>query len=88
MTKRRWIWENWKLGFHLVMRTRRFGVNNERWPRFDSMFGYPLWKIVLRVLLVYPLIREYRRMKARTTAAHLLSSETRRMLWSARETAK
>ncbi len=72
---------HWKIGFHLILRTKRFGVDNHWWSQFDSMFGYPLWKIVWRVLLIYPLIREYWRIKARTIGVHLLTSEIREMLW-------
>lgn len=75
------MFEHWKIGFHLILRTKRFGVDNRWWSNFDSMWGYPLWKIALRVVLIYPLIREYRRIKARTIGVHLLSGETCRMLW-------
>jgi len=33
---------NWKLGLHLLLGTYRFGVNNDWWSPFDSMFGIPL----------------------------------------------
>ncbi len=81
MERRLWVFAHWKLGFHLLFRTKRFGVDNRWWSSFDSMFGYPLWKIALRVILVYPLFREYWSIKARTVGAHLLTPEIRRLLW-------
>ena len=79
--KIRFILSHWKLGFHLLLRTKRFGVDNRWWSTFDSMFGYPLWKIILRVVLIYPLYQEYWLIKSRTLGAHLLPAETCRMLW-------
>ena len=81
MNKKRWILNHWKIGLHLILRTKRFGVDNRWWSQFDSMWGYPLWKIILRVAMIYPLIQEYRRIKARTIGVHLLSGETCQMLW-------
>ena len=77
----RFVLSHWKLGFHLLLRTKRFGVDNRWWSSFDSMFGYPLWKVILRVVLIYPLYREYWFIKARTLGAHLLTTETREVLW-------
>lgn len=77
----RWVLSHWKIGVHLILRTKRFGVDNRWWSQFDSMFGYPLWRVVGRVILIYPLIREYRRVKARTIGAHLLPGDIREMLW-------
>jgi hypothetical protein len=36
--------QNWKLGIHLLFKTYRFGVNNEWWCNYDSMFGEPFYK--------------------------------------------
>ena len=35
---------NWKLIIHLLFRTYYFGVNNEWWCSFRSIFGLPIWK--------------------------------------------
>ena len=79
--KWRWILGNWKIGCHLLLRTKRFGVNNRTWSQFDSMFGLPLWKVVLRVVTVYPLLRECRAIKARTVGVHFLTDKTCFLLW-------
>jgi len=39
-----YFWKHWKLGVHLIFRTRRFGVNNKWWGPFDSLFGAKTWK--------------------------------------------
>lgn len=33
--------KNWKIFLHLLLRTKRFGVNNEWWNHYDSIFGLP-----------------------------------------------
>jgi len=33
------ILKNWKLVIHLLFSTYHFGVNNQLWCEFDSMFG-------------------------------------------------
>lgn len=43
-----YILQNWKLIIHLLFNTYRFGVNNQWWSEFDSMFGKPWYKIRLR----------------------------------------
>ncbi len=76
-----WMLDHWRLGFHLIFRMNRFGVDNFWWNSYDSMFGYPLWRVVLRAILVYPLIREYRFVKFRATAVYMLTPEIRNILW-------
>ena len=39
------IKNNWKLMFHLFFRTYHFGVNNQWWCSWKSMFGLSWWKI-------------------------------------------
>ena len=66
----------WKLGVHLVLRTKRFGVNNRWWSDFDSMWGWPWWWIVLAVVTVRPIVDNYRGVKLRAgTMAHMLTDE-------------
>lgn len=50
--------QNWKLGIHLLFRTYRFGVNNDWWSPYDSMFGLPFRKR-------FHLIKHYREMRFR-----------------------
>ncbi len=60
---------HWRLGIHLIVRTRHFGVNNRWWEgRFASVLGKPLWQVVARIILIYPLIREARFVRVRMTA--------------------
>ena len=59
------IRKHWKLGMHLVFKTRRFGVNNKGWECFDSLWGLPLYRVIMRALLLVPLIHSYRAMKNR-----------------------
>jgi len=33
-----YVARHWKLIVHLLLGTRRFGVNNQRWSSFDSLF--------------------------------------------------
>ncbi len=40
----KYLSSNWKLGIHLLFRTYRFGVNNQWWSPFDSMFGLSLYQ--------------------------------------------
>lgn len=41
MLKKRVIYliENWKMVIHLLFKTQRFGVNNQLWSNYDSLFG-------------------------------------------------
>ncbi len=84
MNKRRWMQAHWKMGVHLLLRTKRFGVNNSWWNNWDSMFGYPLWKILLRIALIYPLVLEYRFIKRRCTRVFFLPADINDMLWPSR----
>ena len=84
MTKWSWKWAHWKMGVHLLLRTKRFGVNNLWWNKWDSMFGYPTWKILLRIILIYPLVREYRFIKVRCTGVHFLPADINDMPWPPR----
>jgi hypothetical protein len=56
---------NWKLVLHLLLGTKHFGVNNERWSSFPSMFGKPWWKIAWGIITVRPLIKNCKLMKFR-----------------------
>ncbi len=62
--------EYWKLGIHLVLRTRRFGVNNHWWSSFDSLWGLSGWKIALSILLVKPVLDRLYALRVRMSHSH------------------
>lgn len=52
-----YIYKNWKVGFHLLFRTKRFGVNNEWWSQFDSLFGAKTFKDRISLRRNYMMIK-------------------------------
>ena len=68
--------ENWKLCIHLLLKTRRFGVNNEWWSSFPSCFGDPLWKITINVIRIYPIVYSYKLAKVRAAKLGSLHPDT------------
>ena len=79
MSRRQWFYKHWKLGVHLVLRTKYFGVNNERWSCFESIFGQPTLKILRDIVLVKPLLHNYKNMKFRAGVCHFLTDEQYRI---------
>jgi len=67
--------KNWKLGVHLILHTKRFGVNNAWWSRWDSIWGIPTKQILLDIIVVYPLLDNYRFMKFRAGCLHFMTDE-------------
>jgi len=68
--------KNWKLGIHLILYTRRFGVNNEWWNYFSStVWGNPIHKILWDIIRIYPLVRNYKSMRFRAGALHFMTDE-------------
>ena len=65
---------NWKLGIHLLFRTYRFGVNNEWWVLFDSIFGLPIYQR-------WHLIKRYKEMRFRSQIG-FISEKNFKMLFS------
>ncbi len=55
----------WKLGVHLVFKTRHFGVNNHWWAREPSVIAWPWWRRLLAMVTLIPLIQNYQSMKVR-----------------------
>ena len=51
--------KNWKMFLHLLLRTKRFGVNNKWWNDYDSIFGLSTCKIIWRIITIKPLIIEW-----------------------------
>lgn len=66
LKKYKFILENWKMIVHLLFRTQRFGVNNQWWSTFDSIFGWDNKKKIMAVLKVKPLILNYKMMFVRS----------------------
>lgn len=64
------ILRHWKLGFHLVFATRRFGVNNGWWSLWPSPWGLPLWRQVLSLLLIKPVLDRLWMMRVRMSHSH------------------
>jgi len=68
---------NWKLVVHLLLRTKRFGVNNQWWSSFgDSIFGWPTRRIIISIIKVRPIIENYKMIKFRAAGCHFLSENT------------
>jgi len=59
--------KNWKMVVHLLLRTKYFGVDNQWWGKGPcrSLFGVSTFRIILDIVLVYPIFDNYRRMKYR-----------------------
>jgi len=72
--------ENWKVFFHLLLRTKRFGVNNRWQSDFDSSFGWPTPKIVRSMIRVYPIYENYQLMRFRAAGCHFIPEETAKAL--------
>lgn len=81
MPKIKYIFKHWKLGYHILVRTKRFGVNNRRWENFDALYGMPIWKQLVQIITIFPLIRNYKRMKVRAIYLGFLHPDTVRLLW-------
>ena len=67
---------NWKQGIHLIFRTKRFGVNNQWWNTYDSIFGWSNKKRIWNIITIKPMIENYKHMKLRAgTMAHMLTDK-------------
>ncbi len=79
----KYIYKHWKIGFHLIFRTKRFGVNNGWWSTGDSMFGWSHWKRFWATVTIRPMIENYKLMKLRAgTMAHFLTDESYKLLFN------
>jgi hypothetical protein len=72
--------QNWKLFLHLLLRTKKFGVNNQWWNKYDSIFGLPTIIIIWRIILIKPLIIEWRKIKFRIVACHFITDEEKEII--------
>jgi len=66
----------WKLGFHLVVGTYYFGVNNQWRSNFPSMFGIPIFKRT--PLTIY---HRYNHMVTRSFASYAIPGWQMNILW-------
>lgn len=69
--------KNWKMGVHLLFRTKRLCVNNRWWSDFDSPFGWPWWK-KLTLITIFPLLNNYICMWFRAKACHFMTDEEKK----------
>lgn len=81
--KIKYILKHWKLGYHIIVGTNQFGVNNNWWqPKgIGWMFGVPVWKQIIRMITIYPLIKSYQQMKWRAIIIGFMHPQTVKMLW-------
>ena len=76
----------WKLGFHLIFRTKHFGVNNEWWSHYPSLlFGWAWYKILWAIVTIRPLLRNYESMKFRATVCCFMTKEQLKIMGWKRE---
>ena len=79
----KFYFKNWKIFIHLLLRTKRFGVNNKWLEDFDSIFGLPTYKIIWRIIKIYPLFLEFDMIKFRAVGCHFMTDEEKLMMgWS------
>lgn len=79
--KLEYFFKNWRLCIHLLLRTKRFGVNGEKWSSFPSIFGQPTWKIILSVLTIRPIIFNYKMMKYRAGLGFVHPDTLKKLGW-------
>ena len=73
----RFMVKNWKLGVHLALHTRRFGVNNGWWSSFPSIIGRPFLRIILDIVTVRPVILNIKAAIIRAYACGFMAPEER-----------
>lgn len=74
----RYCIEHWKIGIHVLFHTKRFGVNNEWWSRFDSIvLGESAWKIFWDVITVRPIVINFKAALIRAFSLGFMAPEER-----------
>ena len=63
----KYTYNNWKLMVHVLLRTKRFGVNNEWKSHFDSQFGVSTPRIIWDVITIKQIIYNYKCAKYRAS---------------------
>jgi hypothetical protein len=56
----------WKLAWHLIFKTKHFGVNNQWWSSHASPIGWSCTQKLWALITVVPLWRNYQSMKVRS----------------------
>lgn len=74
--KTQYFRKEWKQILHVILQTRYFGVNNQWRSSFPSLFGKPPWRITLNILLIFPLVKNYRRAKYRAETIGFIHPDT------------
>ena len=69
--------------YHILIGTNRFGVNNQWWERkgYGWIFGVPVWKQVYRIITVYTIIKNYKRMKFRCIHLGFIHPDEALIMW-------
>jgi len=81
-----YILVHWKLGVHLIFRTKRFGVNDRWWSQFDSMFGWSLQSRIWGILTLLPLFHNLQQMEWRIRNCHFLTDGEYELLFWRKKT--
>ena len=77
----KFFYDHWKEGIHLLFKTKRFGVNNEWWSSFDSMYGLSNIRKLGSILKVKPIIFNYRMMRLRSDCGFLPQDVKQKIGW-------
>lgn len=75
MNRLKFFFKNWKIGVHLLFKTKRFGVNNKWWSDFNSIFGWKNRDIIKGILKIKPVINNYKEMQYRSGACHFMTDK-------------
>lgn len=76
-----YFFSNWKQCIHILFRTKYFGVNNEWWSSFPSLFGWSIWKIAWSIIVIKPLLRNYREIKIRSRIGFVHPDTLKKLGW-------
>lgn len=77
---------NWKIGVHLALRTKRFGVNNRWWHPADSCMGVSTPQIIWDVIRIYPIFRNIQLMEFRARELHFMGDEEYELAFGRKKT--
>jgi len=72
----------WKLAFHLIFKTKHFGVNNLWWSAHPSLLGWSCRQRLVGILLIVPIWRNYQSMVVRSTLGWLPPDDCRALGFS------
>ncbi|KUJ75136.1 hypothetical protein AVO42_07235 [Thiomicrospira sp. XS5] len=65
-TKLHFALKYWRLAFHLIFKTRHFGVNNRWWVQQPSAIGWRWYQQAWGILTIMPIVRNYQSLKVRS----------------------